>query len=54
MAIGNGELVQECFHKHSRMGTRRLYEERREYEKTEGGHERKVPTAYHYIIKIHY
>ena len=24
MAIGNGELMQECFPKHSRMGTARL------------------------------
>ena len=40
MAIGNGELVHECFPKHSRMGTARIKlaketdereEERREY-----------------------
>ena len=24
MAVGNGELIQECFPKHSRMGTARM------------------------------
>ena len=28
MAIGNGELVQECFPKHSRMGTARMKQDK--------------------------
>ena len=49
MAIGNGELVHECFPKHSRMGTARMKydketdedgkEKRREYGKMQSGHE---------------
>ena len=46
MAIGNGELMHECFPKHSRMGTARLKwdnkteeenkEEKRDYMKWKG------------------
>ena len=44
MAIRNGELMHECFPKHSRMGTARMKEdneteERREYGKKYSGHE---------------
>ena len=28
MAIGNGELMHECFRKHSRMGTARMKEDK--------------------------
>ena len=49
-AIGNRELMHECFSKHSHIGTarmkldkerRRRKEERREYGKKQSGHERK-------------
>ena len=47
MAIGNGELMHECFTKHSRMGTARLKEDNgtdekdKKYGKKKGRHERK-------------
>ena len=63
MAIGNGELMHECFPKHLRMGTSRMKEDK---ETDEGGRkrgvsmekskagttEKDVPTAYHILIKI--
>ena len=63
MAIGNEELMQECFPKHSRMGTARM---KLDNETDEDGQKRgvsmektvqraqikEVPTAYHYLIKI--
>ena len=39
MAIGNGELVQECFHKHLRMGTARM---KKDKETDEGSKKRGV------------
>ena len=59
MAIGNGELIQECFPKHSRMGTARMKQDE-EGKKTGVSMERRkegtteVPTAYHNLIKIQY
>ena len=50
MAIGNGKLMQECFLKHSRMGTARMKSDketeeegkkRRENGKKQRGYERK-------------
>ena len=32
MAIGNGELMHECFPKHSPMGTARMKEDKETYE----------------------
>ena len=65
MAIGHGELMHECFPKHSRMGTARTTEDK---ETDEEGKKRGVsmersikrarkkedPTAYHNPIKIQY
>ena len=62
MAIGNGELMHECFLKYLRMGTARMkydkeaeegvWTERSEYGKKQSGHEKKeTPTAYHILIK---
>ena len=63
MAIGNGELMHECFPKHLRMGTARmkLDEETEEegkkrgvsMERSKAGAKKKeVPKAYHVPIKI--
>ena len=61
MAIENGELMHECFTKHSRMGTASI---KSDEETDEDGKKRgvsvdwskagikEVPTAYHYLIKI--
>ena len=35
MAIGNGELMHECFPKHSRMGKARMKEDKDTYEETQ-------------------
>ena len=37
MAIGNVELVRECFPKHSRMGTARLKQDKETYEESKRG-----------------
>ena len=42
MAIGNGELVYECFPKHSRMGTARMKQDK---ETDEEGKKRGVSMA---------
>ena len=62
MAIGNMELMQECFPKHSRMGAARTKygketdeegNKRRENGKKQSRHEKKeVLTAYHVLILI--
>ena len=64
MAIGNGELMHECFPKHNLMGTARMKEDERtdeerkkrcmSMEKVKWARNKEVPTAYHYIIKIQY
>ena len=64
MAIGNRELIQECFPKHSRMGTARMKEDNEtdeegkkrgvSMEKVKRERTKEVPTAYHYLIKIKY
>ena len=41
MVIGNGELMHECFHKHSLMGTARMKEDN---ETDEDGKKRGVST----------
>ena len=60
MAIGNWELMHECFPKHSSMGTARMKYDKQtkkvrredEYGKKQSGHEKKeVQTAYHILIK---
>ena len=59
MAIRNGELVHECFPKHSRMGTARMKkikkqtkkvrrEERRVWKEVKRARKKEVPTAYYY------
>ena len=63
-AIGNGEIMQECFPKHSRMGTARMKEDNEtdedgqkrdvSIEKVKRARKKEVPTAYHYLTKIHY
>ena len=35
MAIGNGELIHECFPKHSRMGTARMKQDNETHEDTQ-------------------
>ena len=62
MAIGNEELMHECFPIHSRMGTARIEKEKKQNEgaKTRGvsmeisktGSEKEVPTAYHNLIEM--
>ena len=63
--IGNGELMQEYFPKHSRMETARMKQDkdtdedtevRREYGKKQRGHERKKSRRpiTPYLIKIQY
>ena len=62
MAIGNVELMNKCFFKHSRMGTARmkLGKEKDEEGKKNGisigkvkwAWKTEVPTAYRYLIKI--
>ena len=37
VAVGNGELVQECFPKHSRMGTARMKQDNETDEDTQKG-----------------
>ena len=61
-AIGNGELMHECFAKHSPMGTARMKEDNDtdedggkrgvSMEKIKRARKIEVPTAYHYLIKI--
>ena len=62
MAVGNGGLMQECFPKHSRMGTARMkYDKETEegkkkdvsMERSKAGTNKEVPMSYHYLIKIH-
>ena len=57
MAIGNGELLHECFPKHLRMGTARMKQDKEteeegkkggvSIERSKAGTKKKVPTAYH-------
>ena len=57
MSIGNGEFMQECFPKHSCMGTARMkYDNETDeegkkrgvsMEKSKAGTKKEVPTAYH-------
>ena len=64
MAIGNEELMHECFPKQSRMGTARMkydnetddYGKKRavSMEKVLRARKKEVPTAYLYLIKIQY
>ena len=64
MAIGNGELMHECFLKHSRMITARIKEDNEtdedgkkrgvSMEKLKRARKKEVPTDYHYLIKIQY
>ena len=63
MAIGNEELMQEYFPKHSRMGTARTkWDKEAEECKKRGASmgirkadtKKKIPTAYHYLIYIKY
>ena len=64
MAIGNRELMHECFPKHSRMGTAIMKEDNETdedckkrgvgMEKLKWARKKEVPTAYHYLIKIQY
>ena len=62
MAIENGQLMRECFPKHSRRGTARIKCDKEtdednkkrglSMEKVKGGRKKEVPLAYHYLIKI--
>ena len=62
MAIGNWELIHECFPKHSRMGTARMkYDKETDkddkkrgvsVERSKAGKKKKIPTAYHILTKI--
>ena len=62
MAIGNGELMHECFPKHSRMGTARMKEDNGTdeddkkrgviMEKSKAGIKKEVSVAFHNLIKI--
>ena len=66
MAIGNVELMHECFLKHSRMGTARMkYDKETEEEAKKRGvsmeenskagiKKKEVPKANHYLIKMEY
>ena len=55
MAIGNGELMHECFPKHLRMGTARMKSDEETGVSTEkskaGSKKQDVTTAYHILIK---
>ena len=62
MAIGNGELIKECFPKHSRMGTARMKDDNETDEdcKKRGvsieivkqARKKEVPTPFHYLLKL--
>ena len=62
MAIGNWELMHECFHKHSRMGTARMKEDNETdddgqkravtMEKVQRARITEAQTAYHILIEI--
>ena len=62
MAIGDWELMHECFPKHSRIGTERMKEDNEtdeegkkrgvSMEKVQQARKKEVPTAYHYLIEI--
>ena len=63
MAIGNGELMHECFPKHSPMETARMKEDNdtdedfkkrgESMEIVKRARKKEVPTAYRYLIKIY-
>ena len=56
MAIGNWELMNECFLKHLRMGTATTDEEGKKrgvsMERSKAGTKKVVLTAYHILIEI--
>ena len=61
MAIGHGELMHECFPKHSPMGTARMKKdkktdedgkERGESMESKAGTNKRSPDGHHIIIKI--
>ena len=63
MAIGSGELMHDCFPKHSQMGTARMKEDNDtdenckrgvSMEKVKRARKKEVPTDYHYPMKTQY
>ena len=64
IAIGNGELMHECFPQHWRTGTARMKEANEtdeegkkrgvSMEKVKRARKKEVPSDYNYLIKIQY
>ena len=62
MGIGNGELMHECFPKHSGMGTVRIKKIKKQtnnvrreefvWKEAKRARTKEVPTAYHILTKI--